>query len=178
MKKLTLFFFALAMAVSSFATGVVGNDQPQSGVLAFTNSQTFGRITNTFGFQYTQRPVLVLSGSAGPYTINSVTTTNFDVSLASTNNTQLNFTAYLGYARIASGANTNTAAVAKVVTFPFTFAYPPVVTVTPDTTNVTSFTSVSAVTTTNFSLLGNDSHTNYWNAIGEAYYPGNQPVTY
>lgn len=179
MKKL-IFLSALVLAVQSFATGVVGNDQPQSGSIAFTNAQTVpgGRFTNSFAFQYTQRPVLVLSGSAGPYVINSVTTTNFDVTTTSTNNTSVNWTAYLGYARIATGAPVCSANLATNITLPFTYAYPPIITVSASATNANSTVAITAVTTTNFTMLCNASQTNYWSAIGEAYSPGNQTVTY
>ncbi len=178
MNKLILLSAVLALEVQSFAAGVVGNDQPQSGVIFITNAGSVGRFTNSFPYQYTQRPVLVLSGSAGPYTINSVTTTNFDVTTTSTNNTSINWSAYLGYARIQSGQVITVGDTTTNIAFAFTYAYPPIVTLSGRSTNALTMPAVVGVTTTNFSLLSNVAGTNQWVSIGESYAPGNQPVTY
>lgn len=178
MKKLILSCSLVLMALNSFATGVMGNNQPQSGSLAITNAGPVGRFTNSFPYSFTQAPVVVLSGSAGPFTINSVTTTNFDATTTSTNNTLLNWTAYLGYPRIQTGVATTTTLIATNISFSIPYAYAPVVVVAPGGTNADYQAAVTSVTVSNFTLRTSQSSTNQWSAIGQAYTPGNSTVTY
>lgn len=177
MKKL-IFLAAITLTVQSFAAGVVGNDQPQAGSIALTNGSPLGRFTNSFPYSFSRAPVMRLTGSAGPYTLNSVTESNYDVSVTSTNDTVLSYQAYLGYPRIQAGQVLTAANTTTNVVFPVPYAFPPRVTLGQGGTNASYQAAVRSVSATGFSLLSNLASTNQWTAIGDAYAPGKSTVTY
>jgi hypothetical protein len=174
---------AFALASESFATGVVQPNAPQSGVVNFTGTNQ----GQTISFQppFSVVPVMTLFGgltNASPIT-NSVTATNFTISVASTN-LSVAWTAYQGYPRIQFGTNAASAATLITNTFPVPFAFVPIVNIQQTATNAVAGSEpvVSTITSTNFVIKFTDSTgTNqviYWGALGQAFAPGAQNVTY
>ena len=175
MKKIISIGASLVLAVNVFATGNLGVNTPQSGVLLSTNLVT--GITNTFAQPFQSTPLLYVFASATngtPVTNAFVTTTNFGITFpvnGSTNNS-FAWSAFVGGTKLQSGANTNTAAASTTITFPTTYALPPVVVVTPQGgTNAANVAAVTSITSSNFVLLANASQTNYWMSVGTVAYP-------
>lgn len=163
MKKILSIISLVLLAFDCFATGTFGVNPPQQGTIAIvTNGATSLYYTNTFPAAYQSVPVVLLfnlgNTNALPMT-NTVTTTNFVVELNTPTNTIVNWSAYIGTPRIYAWTPTNqTVGVATNILFPFAYAYPPVVVVTPQNTNGAA--AVSSVTTTGFTLLENTLSTN------------------
>ena len=182
MKKLFSIVFAiLALGVeSSLATGAVGTDVPQSGVLTFTAATTVF-ITNNFAYPYTQLPVITfaaLTTNALPITNQLVTLTNFIVSVNATNS-QVAWSSFAGYQRIQYGTNAVQGSLLLTNTFSPAYVYNPVVSIEGSGTNALSGTmAVSSVSPTQFVVqFGNTNQVMYWMAIGTSASPGNYPVT-
>jgi hypothetical protein len=184
MKKLISIGASFILAVSAFATGNEGVNPAQGGVL--TPASGVSSITNTFAFPYQTVPLMIVYAGATNSTpiTNAITTTNFTLSYPVNGSTNASFVwqAFVGGTKMCFGSSTNVAATSTSITFPFAYATPPVVVATGQGgTNSQNVVSVTAVTTTNFSLLANASQTNYWQAIGTVYspqseYQGNFPV--
>ena len=177
MKTLLSIVGVLAIALNTFATGAYQIDSPQNGVVTFTGTNQSQTITFAPGFS--RVPVMQVFGSstnASPIT-NSVTSTNFTISVASTN-LSVAWNAYLGYPRLQKGTVVSGGGTNVTVTFATPYAYAPVVSVDGSSTNASSITGLGSVTATNFTILSGANTTNQWQAIGEAYAPGLQTVTY
>ena len=176
MKKL-LFSLAVTLGLigQCFATGSIPANGFQSGTVTFSTS-TLLQITNTFQIPYTEQPVLLTFGSAtNLVTINFVTTTNFSLSIPSSNptNDAVAWTAYLGYPRIQTGTCSNS----QTVVFPVPYAFPPTVVATSGSTATNAVVAITAVTTTNFLYSSVAVQTNSWISIGTAFQPGAATVT-
>jgi hypothetical protein len=180
MKKLISFGCSVCLAVSVFASGEYGPNVPQTGVLNFPPGTVLNSSSNMFPFAFSVPPVMIFyatTTNSAPITNNFVTTTNFGVQSASTNNAIITWTAYLGYPRMQSGLTVIAATATPTnVAFAVPYAYPPSVTISPSVTN--SGACVLAVTTTNFTMQGLVICTNSWTAFGQAFNPGLAPVTY
>ena len=182
MKKLISTLAVTAIAVAAFATGSFQADAPQSGVLAFT-AATGGRTTNYFAPAFSTIPVMQIVGSdstAYPYT-NTVTKTYFILGMSVTN-VSASWNAYIGYPRIQYGTNAPNALVAYTNAFNPPYAFTPVVSVMASSMGSSNATPVLAsVTSSNFIFsIGIDctNQTYRWQAIGSAFQPGSQNVTY
>jgi len=177
MNKFLSIVGVLAVALNTFATGAYQIDSPQSGVVIFTGTNQSQTIT--FAPGYSRIPVMQVFGSstnASPIT-NSVTSTNFTLSVASTN-LSVAWNSFIGYPRLQKGTFVAGGGTNFTVTFATPYAYAPVVSVDGSSTNSSAITGLSSVTTTNFTVLAGATTTNQWQAIGEAYAPGLQNVTY
>jgi hypothetical protein len=180
--KLLLAVVALSLTTSVFATGVVGVNPPQSGVLAITNT---GIVRNSVAFPtaYQSVPVMKFFSDTTNLTLlintatnSRVTATNFTLNAISTDtNGSVAWQAYIGTPRIQSGASLNTATLATNVTFPAPYAQVPVVVVTSMHTNAPA--GILAVTTTNFTFQCNVASTNRWIAIGITASPSDSAST-
>ncbi len=176
-----LMVLALALAVkSAFATGAVGTDVPQSGVLTFTPT-TGVYITNSFAYPYSQAPVLNLTAittNSQPITNVSVTTTNFIVS-ANATNSQVAWNSFAGYQRIQYGTNAIQGSLLLTNVFNPAYVYAPVVSVEGSTTNIVKGSvAISSITPTQVVFqFGDTNQVLYWMAIGTAATPGNNVVT-
>ncbi len=172
---------ALALAVNSAsATGAVGTDVPQSGILNFTAS-TGVYITNSFAYPYSQVPIVQFQATltnAIPITNVFVTTTNFAVS-ANTTNSQIAWNSYAGYQRIQYGTNAIQGSLLLTNVFNPAYAYAPVVSVEGSTTNIVKGSvAISSITPTQVVFqFGDTNQVIYWMAIGTSYAPGNNVVT-
>jgi hypothetical protein len=173
MKKILSIGAALMLAVTVFATGNEGVNPPQAGILTPANGVT--AITNQFAFPFQTTPLMVVYAAATNSTpiTNTITTTNFTISYPANGSTNASFVwqAFVGGTKMCFGSLTNVAATATNVAFPFAYALPPVVTASGQGTNAANVIGITAVTTTNFTLLANASQTNYWHAIGTVYNP-------
>lgn len=182
MKKLLTIAAGFALAFQCFATGPIPINSPQTGTLNFvTNGASPLVITNQFVVGYTYPPVMqffLISGvtNALPLTNTIVTTTNFAVSLATPTNCTIAWSAFAGYPRFQFGTNITLAAVSTNIAFPTPYAQVPTVEIQELTTNATM--SVTAVTTTNFTVLANTAAAFLWDSIGIAYTPGTATLTY
>jgi hypothetical protein len=183
MKKTLSIFALFALAAECFATGPLPINSYQSGFINFTNG---GSATNVYtfpvGFTYPPAVSLFLvsaNTNALPFT-NTVTTTNFTTIINTTVNGATNATIAWTATPCSVfeqwSTTVNTAGVATNVAFPVPYVYPPMVNAQPNSTN--GFVAITAITTTNFTLLSNIAMTNYWNAIGEVVTPGTQPATH
>ena len=186
MKKIILSAVAIAaIGFAAFATGVIGPNPPQAGTSTFSAS-TGLLVTNTFPYVYTTVPIVQLAGVStnnGPFTATSVTVSNFvlTVTTASTTNNTVAWNSYAGYPRIQYGSQAVLAATVPTnVTFSTPYAYAPVVTIAPSALGAAtnSIPVVTAITTTNFTLTSGANQTVNWHAIGTAYTPGANTVTY
>ena len=180
MKKIFLSILASTLALSAFAAGEYGPNYPQSGVLNFPPGTVANGVSNMFAYPFTQVPVMVFyatTTNAAPITNNFVTTTNFGVQSASTNNAIISWTAYIGYPRIQVGQVVTVANTTTNVLFATPYAQIPTITLGQGGTNVQFQAAVTAITLTNFSLLSNVASTNQWQAIGTALTPGLNNVT-
>ncbi len=172
MKKIFSLILVTGLAVSAFATGGFPINSPQSGVAVFNG--TVQSITNPFAPYFTAAPVFVTFGSstnASPIT-NTVTATNWIISVASTN-VSVAWNAYLGYPRVEYGTQAVLAAAPTNITFPTPYSAAPAVTIS-GTTNAVA----SSITTTNFTVTVKADQTIQWQSLGSAYAPGSQTVTY
>ena len=177
--KSLLVVSALSLASSVYATGAVGVNQPQSGVLNFTNGGVVSNIT-TFPYPYQSVPVVKFfsdTTNATPLTNSAVTTTNFTLYIATSTNASIAWTSYTGTPRIQYGVTPCTANVATNVSFPAPYAQVPVVTVSGANTNINGGVAVIAVTTTNFTIQCNVANTNQWTAIGISALPSESANT-
>ena len=177
--KSLLVVSALSIASSVYATGAVGVNQPQSGVLNFTNGGVVSKIT-TFPYPYQSVPVVKFfsdTTNATPLTNSAVTTTNFTLYIATSTNASIAWTSYTGTPRIQSGVTLNTAGLATNITFPAPYAFAPTVVVTGGSTNSTAGVAVIAVTTTNFTIVCNAANTNQWISFGISALPSESANT-
>lgn len=186
MKKILSLCAMLGLAVNCFGTGSFPLNTPQTGFVNFTtNGSAFIVSTNLFEPPFTYPPAMTFWLSSGatnalPFTNSILTATNFAISINTPTNATIQWTAYPAACMVQFGSQTNMAGISTNVTFVTPYAFPPVVVLTPVTTNVTAVAAVTAVTTTNFTILCNLQTTNYWQAVGETY-PGNagtQTVTH
>lgn len=165
---------------SAFATGAVGTDVPQSGILTFTTAGGV-YITNTFAYSYSQVPIVqfqAITTNAIPVTNVAVTLTNFIVS-ANTTNSQVAWNSYAGYQRLQYGTNAVQGALLLTNAFNPAYAYNPVVSIEGSSTNgLSGGIAVSSVSPTQFVIqFGNTNQVIYWTAIGTSFAPGNNVVT-
>lgn len=184
MKKLILSLTLALVAYGVYATGDFNNNSVQNGQIAL-NTFTGNTWTNTFPIPYTVVPIVYLfpvSTNGAPFSLTSVTTSNFVVSSTANTptNCAVNWQAQLPFTRIETGTNTVVTAVPLVVTFPVPYAYPPLVTGTFSTTNGAPSLAVNpqTTTTTNFTILENLGGIATWSAIGSTFIPGATIVTY
>lgn len=179
MKKLFSFIvIAAVMAVcNANATGVFANaNQPQSGTLSIT-AGTGTTVTNSFFVPYTYAPYVTFSASATnayPLTNNFVTTTNFSISVTSTN-VVIGWSAVPAVSRMQFGVCSNAIGTATNLAFPLPFLTAPVVFASGSSTNATGQVSVSSITTTNVTFNSTIANTIQWQAIGLVA-PGNAGV--
>lgn len=179
---------SLLVGLNSYAAGAVGVNPPQSGVISFTNA---GVVSNVFTFPYAYQSVPVVkffsdTTNATPLTNTAVSATGFTLYIATSTNANIAWTSYIGTPRIQSGVTLNTAAVATNISFPAPYAYVPQVVLTGGNTNINGNAVVTAVTTTNFTLLCNVANTNQWMSFGISALPsdavstsaGSNPVRY
>lgn len=174
MKKLISFLASIGLAGSVFATGSFPINSPQSGVSAFTGTTQTNVIT--FSPAFTTTPIVQVFGSvtnASPITT-TVTSSNLTIVVSSTN-LSVAWNAYLGYPRVQFGTNAITGGTPLTNTFTTPYAFAPVLSVEGSTTNGIGITSV---TPTNFILTSAATQNLSWAAIGQAYAPGAQNVTY
>jgi hypothetical protein len=170
---------ALCSTWNSFATGNEGVNPPQNGSVTFVATNS---VTTAFAFAYATPPVMQLFGSVtnlSPFT-NTVTTTNFTLTIAATNATAgggwgaVGWSAFVGGTREAAATNLLTTATTNFV-FPFAYASPPVVIVSGTLTNL----QVTAVTITNFTVVnsGGAFATGInWISIGTVFNPPSENV--
>lgn len=161
----------MALASSVYATGAVGINPPQSGVLNVTNT---GIVSNTVTFPYPYQSVPVmrffsdttnLTPIINAATNSTVTSSNFTLNaISSVTNGSVAWQSFIGTPRIQAGVSLNTATLATNVSFPAPYAFPPVVVITSMQTN--SAACVIAVTTTNFTFQCNQASTNQWISFG------------
>lgn len=169
MKKIISICSAFLVAASAFATGNEGVNLPQIGTSYVTNGVS--AFTNTFAFPFQNTPLVVVYSSltnGSPTTNTFVTTTNFATSFPpGGTNAAFTWSAFVGGTKMAFGTATNAAASATSVLFPFTYASPPSVVLTGNTTNA----FVQSTSITNFVILGQAVQTNGWISIGAVYNP-------
>lgn len=181
MKKIISILACVAVTGSVFATGLLPSNSAQSGFVNFTNGGSQSA-TVTFTPAFTYPPAMTVflmttPTNALPLT-NVVTSTNFTLSVAASTNATIAWTAQPAACLMQWGNATNVAATATNISFPTPYLYPPNVVLTPSSTNATAVSAVTAVTTTNFTLLSNAAQTNQWTAVGEAVTAGTQIVTH
>lgn len=185
MKKLLLSLAAVVAVVAGvFATGDTPANSFQQGSTTFSTFTGIA-LTNTFPIPYTIVPIVWAQATAtngAPYTVSSVTTSNFI--LTCTANTPTNCVALwysqLPNTRIQTGTNTVVSATPLVVAFPVPYAYPPIVLGTFSTTNANSTLAINpqTTTTTNFTILENLGGIASWISIGSTFIPGTTTPTY
>lgn len=196
MKSLISIALALVLPLGAWATGSVPTDQPQNGVLTYDN--TTWSISNSFPYPYSTVPIVLFypsSASAFPYT-NTVSTTGFNLDIASAtgSNLTVNWSAYVGYQRLERGSIVTPNTVRYTNSFSPIYAFTPQLslvgtsgavsgTVTTNTGSVTNLVLnvpvVTSVTPSNFIFtVGSTNQTIYWSAIGTAFAPGGNIVTY
>ena len=175
MKKILSIAAALTLAVQCFATGPVPVNTPQSGFANFTtNGSAFILYTNTFEPAFTYTPAMTLFLSSGatnalPFT-NTVTTTNFILSINTPTNCTVQWVATPIVPRIEYGTVTNVANAQTSVTFPTPYAQIPVVFVSTQQTNSTGV-AVTSISLTNFTFVSGVTTNNNWISFGPAAYP-------
>jgi hypothetical protein len=181
MKNLIKFIAAVSLVIglNSYATGAIGVNQPQSGVIAFTNA---GVVSNVFSFPYAYQSVPVVkffsdTTNATPLTNSAVTTTNFTLYIATSTNANIAWNSYIGTPRIQAATTVCFANVATNVAFPAPYAQIPVVVLTGGNTNINGNTVVTAVTTTNFTIQCNVNNTNQWMSFGISALPSTSAST-
>lgn len=171
MKKILSIIAVLALAVNCFATGAQGVNPVQTGQVTFTGTTQ----SNTFAFPFAYQAIPVMQfypnqTNGTPITNSLVTTTNFQLQIATApgTGTNYNFTwvAYAGVPIIQFGTNSTMATVATNIPFPHPFAQLPVVQLTEWSTNGAASCAVTATTLTNFSVLCNTAAGFNWTAIG------------
>lgn len=182
MKRIFSLALVFGLVLTGLGTGIEPQNQPQTGTATFTGTSTTTQ-TITFPINYTIAPVITLqpqTTNGVPYTISAITVSNFVLVATgyATTNDVVNWTAYLGYPRIAQGVVITVANTVTNVSFPFPYAYVPVVTTSDTTSNLVYHGGVLNVTTTNFSMSSNLASTNQWSAMGQAFAPGTSPVTF
>lgn len=194
MKKIILsaevmVLFLIALFCSTWnvrATGSVGINQPQSGVMNFTAASGLFS-SNMFPIPYSIPPAMVFTPATTngtPVIVTAITTTNFILTITNgttwNTNATIGWTAYLPYPRIQSGTN-NIATVGALVTNTFSAPYisPPAITLVGANTNSQlAIIGVVSVTATGFVYTSPTNQAVIWTAFGQAYAPGNQNVTY
>ena len=177
MKKIISLIGGMLLAANCFATGDYPVNSPQSGVQAYTGALQTNTIT--FSPQFTTVPIVQVFGSvtnASPITT-TVTVSNVVIVVSSTN-LSVAWNAYIGYPRLQYGSVANVGGTSTNITFPVPYAFPPTVNVEGSATNVFAIAAVTAITTTNFTILSGTTQTNSWSSIGTAYQPGASTVTY
>ena len=190
MKKLISILTSLGLAVSAYATGDYQPVPTQSGTLTFTPGTLDNTITNSFALPFSVKPVMVfypITTNCTPitnYLLSTkcfVTSSNFAVASAATNNAVMAWTAYVGSTAIQTGYGAVLAAATPSnQTFSVSYAYTPYVILTPtgSTASTNNPITLSAVTTTNFTALGPATNYFNWISIGTTFNPGATSVTY
>lgn len=173
MKKIFSAIFGLVFVSSVFATGVTQQNPAQNGVISFTG--TGQSYTNTFAYPFTAAPFVQLfafSTNATPMT-NTITSSNFVLSVASTN-VSVGWTATIGNTRLQNGTYTATASGSTNLPFLAAFLANPNLTYGYIATGTNSAPLVTALTTTNLTVLFATTNTIfYWQAVGTTFNPGN-----
>lgn len=181
MKFILSLAIAFGLVVDCMATGSIGVNPPQSGVINFSAS-TGLIITNPFTFSYQSQPAVTVSSANGtndlPFTVSGVTLTNFIVTVSSgtTTNASVAWQSFPAYPRVFVGTNVLGVGVLVTNTFPVPFVYPPVVQLADSITNGDA--AATTVTTTNFVITVGPAETVYWGAFGNCYVPGLNTITY
>ena len=183
MKKIISIAAGFLLAVQCFATGSVPVNTAQGGYDNFTtNGSAFTSITNVFEPPFTYPPVVSLFLSSGPTNAlpftSTVTATQLVVTINTATNCAVQWSAYPATVLQQWGAAANVATVPTNIAFATPYAYVPVVSIEGSSTNAAAVQAVTAITTTNFTLLSNQGQTNYWIAVGEVLNPGTQNVTH
>lgn len=179
MKKFLSTFAIVAVTLAVFATGPIGPNPPQSGVVTFSGPSVQTN-TVTFPYPYTVLPALILQAqttNATPLTNTVITLTNFTLEVA-TSNVLVNWTAYAPYPRVESGTNALTAFTPVTNNFNPVYVYAPILNVEGSSTNNNAQPAITSVTSSNFVVSAAVTQTIYWGAFGPAYTPGTSTVTY
>lgn len=181
MKPLISIALALLLPLGAMATGAVGTDPAQNGVITYDN--VTWAATNTFSFPFSTIPIVLFypsSATAFPYT-NTVSKTGFELDLNSVtaSNLTVSWSAYVGTPRIEYGQVTSTTHPLQTNTFSPTYAFTPNLVICP-VANKTNAVYISSVTSSNFVLdygVTVVGETVNFQAIGTAFQPGNNPVS-
>ena len=180
MKKIISILAGLGLGASVFATGSVGVNPAQNGILNLTNG--LASITNTFAYPFQVAPVMFFYATATnqtPITNNFVTTTNFSISYpvnASTNGI-VAWTAYVGGTRMQAGSIAfNSGTVTTNISFANAYYTAPNVVVTGGVlgNNTNAFPVVTAITATNFTLSAGETQTVQWMSVGTVANPASE----
>lgn len=176
------------LAISASATGTLGPNPPQSGVINYTGTNQSATVTFPYPFQTT--PLLFLQAAATnstPLTNSVLTTTNFTVTVAATN-ASLTWSAYVGGTRLQSGTNSITGGTPVTNTFAFPYSQLPVIVASGSSTNTASAAvAVTSFSTTGFVIQSTTSQAVSWIAVGTVAnpasantgtYPGQNAVIY
>ena len=182
MKKTLSIGLSALIAVCAFATGAISPNTPQSGVVNYDATTTLAQ-TITFSYPFTVPPAVIANGlqtNNNPFTVSAVTISNFvlTVTTSASTNASVAWQAYAPYPRLQYGAAVNVAGTVTNVAFPFPYVFPPTISVEGANTNANAIVAITAITTTNFSILCNVANTNNWQATGPAFTPGANSVTY
>ena len=174
MKKLISIAAALGLAVNSFATGAVGVNPSQSGVLNYSAATTLIQ-TNAFAYPFQVAPAVIVNGlitNNAPFTVSAITTSNFvlTVTTLATTNASVAWQAFAPYPRLQYGSQAVLQATPTNIAFAVNYTVAPNVVITANTTNSTA--AATAVTVSNFTATVNANTTVNWQAIGQAYAPG------
>ena len=172
MKKLISIGASLILAVSVFAAGTLGVNPPQNGSVVFTPAGGLV-MTTSFAYPFQTAPLMQLYSSATNVSYTS-TTTNFvvtSVGAGGATNYSVAWSAFVGGTKMAFGSVITGAGTNVIVTFPFAYAAAPIVTVTGNSTNVSSTVGIQYITTTNFAVLTSANSTNQWISVGTVYNP-------
>lgn len=170
MKKILSLLAGLVLVVSCFATGNIGVNPQQNGVISIvTNGAASLFYTNTFPYAYQSVPVVALfnlgNTNALPFT-NVVSTTNFILELNTPTNSTVAWQSYIGTPRIQSGTNVTMGTLTTNIPFPGPYAYNPTVFCQAFSTNAEAAIAVTAVTTTNFTVRCNLTEMFNWFSFG------------
>lgn len=187
MKKIFLTSVLALASVAAFASGILGTDQPQQGILTAAIGGPF-LLTNNFNPPFSVTPVVIITPittNAYPFTNTVITTTNMIVAVGNTNS-QIAFSAFIGYPLMQIGTNASSGLALVTNTFTIPYATAPVISLTSSLLSTNSAV-VSAIMGTNSPnsitgfVINLGVPTNqpvYWQAIGQAYRPGTRTVTY
>lgn len=169
MKFLFTIAATVALAFNCLATGPLPLNSLQSGVVSFsTNSPAYMSVTNTFEPGFTYLPAMSFYLVAGPTNAlpftNTVTTTNFVLTIATSTNCSVAWVANPPYFVMESGSVVASAVLNTNITFPVAYAAPPTVILTGSV--LVTNPVVTSVTTTTANISVCASNTVYWLSFG------------
>lgn len=181
MKHILSIGAGLLISATAFATGPLNINTPQSGVVNFTtNGSAYTYYTNVFPVPFTYPPVMSTFLTSGPTNAlpltNTVTATNFILSINTPTNATVTWTANPASAIIQSGSQAVLAGTPTNITFPNIYAYTPNVVVSSSLTN--GQVGVGNITATNFQITVLVNSTVQWISFGQDYAAGTQTVTH